>query len=141
MFDGFLAQEWRRRKASELVFYKRISPFFIVHFPNIKFAEDFEKNLLIEDLVYSYNFARTHSVISKLSKYTSFTAPQVNSKVAAAITNSQIAAIIDDDDVKEFLQSVVRAHQGTIDDDNLRILKGLLHPPQEVELDDADIPF
>jgi hypothetical protein len=80
-----------------------ISLFSKAHFPNIKFAEDFEKNLLVDDLVQSYNFARTHSVISKLSKYTSFNAPQVNSIVSAAITNPQIASIVDDDDVREFL--------------------------------------
>ncbi len=141
MFDRFLAQEWGRKKKSELIFYKRISPFFKAHFPDIKFVDDFEKNLLIDDFIHSYNFARTHSVISKLTKYASFTAPQVNSLVSAAITNSQIASIIDDDDVKEFLSSVVKSHEDIIDEDNLMTLNALLNPSAESELDEADIPF
>jgi rRNA-processing protein FCF1 len=141
VFSGFLAEEWTKKKESTLIFYKRISAFFKEYFPDIKLATEFEKDLLIADFTNSYNFARTHSVIAKLSKYTDFTAAQVNAIVSAAVNNSQIRSIIDDPDVLEFLTSAVKGHEDLIDGENLEILRELLNPSKPVVLDDADVPF
>ena len=143
VFNGFLSNEWASKKQSELIFYKRISAFFKDHFPDITLATEFEKDLLISDFTGSYNFARTHSIVARLSKYTDFTAAQANSIVSAAISNSQIRSIVDDPDVLEFLSAVIRGREDQIDRENLEVLKALLSPQSRVELDDADIdtPF
>lgn len=140
-FNGFLATEWVSQKTSEVVFYKRISAFFKEHFPAIKLAVEFEKELLITDLTESSSFARTHSVIAKLSKFTDFTTDQLNAIVSSAISNSQIRSIIDDPDVKELLTSLIKRREDLIDKENLTILKSLLEPSPPSEHDDRDVPF
>jgi hypothetical protein len=140
-FSGFLSQEWRERKKSDLVFYKRISAFFKDHFPDIKLATELEKDLLIEDFATSASFARTHAVVSKLSKYADFTPARLNAIVDAALSNSQIRLIIDDPDVYEFLSAVIKGREKFIEKDNLEAISSLLSPRAKQAVEDDDIAF
>lgn len=140
-FSGFLSDEWRDKRKSNLVFYKRISAFFKEHFPDIKLAAELEKDLLIEDFTNSRSFARTHEVVAKLSKYADFTPAQLNAIVSAAILNSQIELIIDDPDVHEFLTGVIKGHEKFIEKNSLEPLQVLISPPKKQEVEDEDIPF
>jgi hypothetical protein len=137
---GFCLRNGPYRKKSNLLFYKRLSVFFKEHFPDIKLAAELEKELLIEDLAKSGSFARSYSVIAKLSNYSDFTAAQLNAIVDAAISNSQIQMIIRDEDVKIFLVSAITGHEKQIDKDNLETLYLLLEPPSKESVDD-DFPF
>jgi predicted nucleic acid-binding protein len=139
-FNGFLAAEWSKEKRSDVIFYKRISAFFKEHFPAIKLAVEFEKDLLISDLTESSSFSRTHSVIAKLSRFTDFTADQLNSIVSGAVSNSQVRSIIDDSYVRDFLTTVLKGHKGLIDQENLEMLEFLLSPDSK-GLDCANTPF
>jgi predicted nucleic acid-binding protein len=140
-FNGFLLEEWGKRKKSGLIFYKRLSGFFKEHFPEIKFAAELEKELLIEALAHSGTFARTHAVIAKLSKYADFTPDQISAIVAASITNSQISSIIGDDDVHSFLEGLVKGAEKYIDEDNLVEIQDLLQSPKNAVVWDDDDSF
>ena len=130
-FSQFLAWEWATRKKSELIFYKRSSAFFKDKFPDIKFATELEKDLLIKDFAQSGSFATTHAIVAKLSKFTDYTPAQLNAIVTAAVSNSQISLIVTDQDVKEFLTAVIAGHEDQIEDkDYLTMLKSLLNPPE-----------
>jgi predicted nucleic acid-binding protein len=140
-FSGYLFDEWRRKKNSNLVFYKRISAFFKEYFPEIKLAAELEKDLLIEEFTNSKSFAQTHQVVAKLSKYADFTPAQLNAIMSAAITNSQIAHIIDDPDVHEFLTAVLKNDEKLFEKSSLQALATLMAPLKKQEIDDEDIPF
>jgi predicted nucleic acid-binding protein len=139
----FLLEEWSRYKQCDLVFYRRLSSFFKDKFPEIKLASELEKELLIRDLTNSPNFAQTHKVISRLSKFTEFTTAQVNEIAQAGISNNQIRWIIDDPDVEAFFKAI--AQRKTVDPDVRKELGRLLVKPAKSdaveEPDDDEIPF
>jgi len=141
-FKGFLLEEWAQRQKGRLVFYKRLSSFFKDKFPDIKLATELEKELLIRDLASSPNFAQTHNVVSKLSKFTEFTAAQLNEIVEAAISNNQVNWIIDDPDVEAFLKSLTAGRGRDIKPENQKELQRLMTKAAKVnEEDDNEIPF
>jgi len=141
-FKDFLFQEWRDRKHSKIIFYRRLSAFFKDTFPEIKIATELEKELLIRNLAASGSFAQTHSVLAKLSKFTEFTTAQLNEIVEAAISNNQISSIIDDADVEAFLKSVTSGRSRDVKPENWKELQRLMTKPAKVdEVDDSEIPF
>jgi hypothetical protein len=117
--DPYLAEEWKVRKESAIHPHDRISSLFRDHFPNIRLASELEKDLLIQQLASSSSFSNTHNIISKLSRYSQFTPPQVNEIVVAAISNDQIYWIARDSDVHKFLSSIVRGREDLINTENL----------------------
>lgn len=137
-FSEYLAREWADRKKSEVKFYKRLSAFFKEQFPDIKLAAELEKDLLIERLAASGNFAATHFVVAKLGEYGDFTAAQANDIVKAAVSNNQVSWIAGDEDVNAFLTQVVAKHEADIDPASLAELKPLLKKGDGGE-DGADI--
>jgi hypothetical protein len=130
-FSQFLSAEWCSKKKSELIFYKRSSAFFKEKFPDIKFATELEKDLLIKDFAQSGSFATTHALTAKLAKFTDFTPAQLNAIVSAALSNSQIMNILTDQDVEEFMNEIITGHEDQIEDkDDLSMLKSLLKPDE-----------
>jgi hypothetical protein len=140
-FKGFLREEWTQQKTGRIVFYKRLSSFFKDKFPDIKLATELEKELLIRDLAKSPNFTQTHNIVSKLSKFTEFTAAQLNEIVEAAISNNQVSYIVGDSDVHAFLKSVTVGHERDIKPDDRKELQRLITKRAEPEEDDDEIPF
>lgn len=137
--DPFLLDEWQTTNESQLFFYRRLSGFFREKFPDIKFASELEKDLLIRELADSSSFEETHVVVGKLamqSMSSDFSPAQVNDIVSAAVTNNQVYWIIGDSDVNTFLRNVIRGREDEIDPDNLFVLQELL--PEEI---DEEIPF
>jgi predicted nucleic acid-binding protein len=126
-FSDFLLNEWYDRKQTKIYFYKRLSNFCKEQFPNITLATARDKEFLIRDLVNSQSIANTQIAISKLSYYSEFTAAQVNTIVAAAISNRQVVWSIEDDLVKGFLQSIVTNNKQYLDPASLTAIEGLLN--------------
>lgn len=139
LFAPFLLREWKETKGASLISYKRLSELFRDAFPNIKLASELEKDLLIQQLAISLKFAQTHRIIARLSQYSEFTPIQVNDIVEAAITNNQVYWIVEDQDVEEFLTSVIDGRENQIDPDNLKELKHLLGETEDEEY--LEIPF
>lgn len=145
-FNSFLLEEWESKKAANIIFYKRLSSFFRDEFPDIELASEFEKELLIQELMDSGSFEQTHNIISGLDEYSEFTSAQINDIVEAYISNTQIYWIIEDDDVYSFIETVISGNKDIIDEDSLEELRELMgeddsEAVEEVfELDD-DLPF
>lgn len=104
----FLLEEWRARKSasSDICFYRKLSMFFKRHYPSINLKAEIDKDALIEQLAGSQNFATTHSLIAKLSKYDEFAQKQVEELADALLANNQINWIIGDDDVYSFYKKL-----------------------------------
>jgi hypothetical protein len=137
MLKEFLLNEWKASRNSNLVLYRRLSSFFKDKFPDIKLATELEKELLIRDLASSGNFAQTHQVISRLSKFSEFTTPQANELAQAAISNGQIRWIIEDADVQAFFKPI--SQRKDLDPDVRKELLWLLVKPAEAESSEPKI--
>jgi len=124
--SGFLVKEWSDKKNSHIIYYNSLSSFFKTCFPQIRLASELERELLIAELALSSSFAKTHSVIAKLSKYDDFTALQRNQIVEIALFNNQIHMIVSDDDVNTFLRSVIEGYEDKIKPESLDTLKIIL---------------
>jgi len=122
----FLAREWNEKKGSNVILYRRLSPFFNEHYPDIKLASELEKEILIRELVASPTFATTHSVVARLSKYEDFSIAQVNQIVEASLANNQISWIIGDSEIFVFLSNLVESHKDKIEESNLQPLIKIL---------------
>ena len=125
-FDAFLLDEWAKKKSSNLFFYNRLSAFFKEQFPDIKLAGEYEKEALIIELGNSTNFARTHELVARLNRYADYTEAQLNQIVESSMTNNQVAWIIGDEDVKEFLTKILTGNEDKIDVDRAKRLRQFL---------------
>ncbi|MBN3906747.1 MAG: DUF4935 domain-containing protein [Nostoc sp. NMS1] len=134
-FNEFLLEEWRKKKRAKILYHKQISSFFKENFPAIKLASELEKDFLIQELANSSNFVETHEIVAKLSRYIDFTSAQLNRIVDAAVSNNQISWIIPDDDVNEFLTSVITGKEHCIDKNSLQELKELIKNAESVNSD------
>ena len=132
-FNPFLAQEWSAKKNSEIRFYRRLSGLFRDQFPDIKLATELEKSLLIADLANSPNFGETHRVIARLRTFSDFTSAEANDILNAAITNTQVYWIINDEDVRRFLEQVVTGREAAIAPESLKRLRNLLEHRNDAE--------
>lgn len=140
-FNNFLLKEWKEKKDSELIYYKKLSDFFKENFPDINLSGEFEKDILIQGLSSSSNFAQTHKLISKLRKFTEFTHAQANDIISAAVSNNQIYWIIDDEDVNEFIRYIIDKYEDVIEEDNLEHIQHYLSSEVENVNDEDDLPF
>lgn len=107
MFNQYLSAEWREAKDGEVIFFRSLSPFFKKHYPEITLASEVEKDLLIRDLANSGSFARTHSLVARLSNYSEFTDSQAVAIANATLSNNQVRLISGDPDVRRFLRYVL----------------------------------
>jgi hypothetical protein len=112
----FLEKEWHNEKGGEAILYKNLSEYFSQNFKEIKLADEYEKELLIKDLVESSNFRTTHQTIWELRKFSNFSKGQAEAIISAAITNNQIKWIRDDSDVSDFLFSVAETSTEILDE-------------------------
>jgi PIN domain len=107
--NEFLAKEWADRKRSKVRLYRDLAKFFIENFPAIKVAEDVVRNFAVNALASSSNFASTHVAITELERIGTFTVPQVDLLLGAAVTNSQVRWLLQDNDVSAFYTRLLGA--------------------------------
>ncbi len=124
--SDFLLDEWTHKKQTKINFYKRLSSFCKEQFPEIAIASVRDKEFLIRDFVNSQSIADTQKAIAKLSYYQEFTAAQVNTIVAAAISNRQVIWSIEDNLVRSFLSTIVANNAQYLDANSLTSIRGLL---------------
>lgn len=73
--------------------------------------EDREKRNLINELEDSYNFAKTHLVVAKLSKIDNWDRDQAERLYKAALNNSQVLNILADNDLTKFYTFLLGKHK------------------------------
>ncbi len=130
---SYLNTEWEEEKKSTIHFYRRLSSFFKMHFPEIKLASEVEKGLLLKELRESNSFIQTHSIVEKLSLYSDFTVSQADDLIRAALLNNQINWIITDSDVKKLLESCISGKEDQLDENNLKRVQNLMNEKNEFE--------
>lgn len=121
-FDSFLAKEWTHKKRGKILYYRSLSAFFKDNFPNIRLADEYEKDLLIKTLSESLSFKAVHNVVARLSNYDDFSLSQTNDILSAYINNKQIYLIVGDEDVKQFILKVISSKEGSLNSDFIEIL-------------------
>lgn len=104
--DEFLEMEWKEKKKSNLISYRKLSYFFKDHFPDINLQAELDKDGLINQLSVSATFSTTHILIARLSKYDGFTHKQAEDLFDALLVNDQVRLIITDDDVHTFYEGI-----------------------------------
>jgi predicted nucleic acid-binding protein len=138
----FLFEEWQEEKKSEIFFYKTLSAFFQQHFPDIKLATQLEKEFAIASLVNSGTFANTHAAIAKLLRYTDLSNSEINEIIESSISNNQIYKIREDEDVLDYLTSLIRGKEDIIEPGTLNEFNELYHPqPKSVEARESPPDF
>jgi len=150
-FNSYLLKEWIEVKHSDIFYYRRLSSFFKEGFPDIQLASELEKEYLIQQLSKSASFAQTHNIISRLKRYTEFTATQTNDIIDAAVSNNQVRWIVGDEDVYSFLKSVIKDKEHRLDNELLTELNELFDEAElqylaqagtsEEDLSEEDLPF
>jgi hypothetical protein len=134
----FLVREWEEKKGSKILFYRSLTSFFKEHKINIELRWEEEKDRLILELLESPNFAATHGIIGKLSKFINFSEEQIKNIGKAAILNSQVSWIAQDSDVKQFYEKYILSHPKIFTEDEWVELQRIFTTPEE-ELN--DLPF
>ena len=114
--------------------YNRLSAFFSEHFPDIKLASELEKGLLMRDLAASTSFSKTHRVIAALKRFSDFTPSELNDIVFASISNDQVYRIIEDQDVRSFIEQVIADREDQIERTALIRLRQLLDRAAAAEI-------
>lgn len=137
----FLVKEWKKKKASEVHFFRRLSTFFKQHYPDIELARELETELAVRRLVASGSFNTTHNAISMLDKFEWFSESQVNEMATAALSNTQINWILGDSDVFAFFSNLVDEYKDKINPDTAEALVAELARNQAAQVDDDEIPF
>ena len=137
----FLIHEWKEKKNADVIFYRRLAPFFKEHYPDIKLASELEKEMAVQQLVGSRAFVTTHSAIAKLGGFENFSQSQVSEIVDSALTNNQVSWILGDQDVFEFMTKFAAEYKDKIEEEAYEQLMQSLkeHEPEEDE--DDDFPF
>ncbi len=125
-FSPFLQYEWTEKKQSSLFCFSRLSTFFGDRFPEIRFAADLERELLITDLTESSSFARTRRTLRQLVGCSDFTPEQINAIVDATLSNNQIYWIAGDADINGYLKRLVAGQEAIIEPDKLEKFNRLL---------------
>ncbi|EGP5118038.1 PIN domain-containing protein [Enterococcus faecium] len=107
--NSFLSEEWKAKKSSDLYMFNSLSSFFGKHLTHIQLIEEERKDLLVSSLRNSLSFNETHSLVNDLKIYqNSFSDHQVEKLVEAAVLNSQISWILEDEDVNAFYRELLK---------------------------------
>jgi predicted nucleic acid-binding protein len=153
MAKSFLIDEWAQKNGGQLHLYAQIGQFFEAKFPGEDFLLQAEKRDAIEGLIYSGSFAHTHAAIVVIDAYIPFfTNDEAEEVIQGCLSNSQIAWIVSDTDVQDFLTKMLVKFGDSLSDALRKRLKealGILEaePPESEEQEteaapsDDDIPF
>ncbi len=126
--NGFLVREWQLEEKSKIFFYRTLSHYLKARFPDIQLTteSELERVLAIKDLIESSSFAQTHKAIQGLGMFKYFSPTELNDIAKAAVENDQIAKIISDRDVFQFLVNLIQGRKDEIEEPNRNDLTSLL---------------
>jgi hypothetical protein len=116
----FLRDEWGRKKGSDVTVYANLSSMFRDHFPDTKLLVEAEQEmaaraLAVKSLTGSENFLQTHAAVQLALQHADFTRNEVEELFRAAVQNTQIRWIIEDDDVFRFFTQLAHQYSDVVD--------------------------
>lgn len=125
-FNDFLQDEWKTKKKSKVILFRRLSEFFTEAIPDINFASEIEKDIQIQELKNSGFFRDTHNVIARLQRHPYFTISEATDILQATLANNQVSWIAKDEDVSAFLNRIIDEQSKNLDLDLIRQVQDLL---------------
>lgn len=140
LFNSFLTKEWKNKMPlTTFKSYKSLSGFLKENFPTISIESENRKDQLILELQSSKSFASSRTVLYKLSEYNDFTKKQLNDIFEAAINNSQIYWIGNDQDINEILFKILMGNEWKLEKEILEQFKSKYIENKEENND--ELPF
>jgi PIN domain len=130
--SDFLQEEWRQRKNAAAVLYTALPHLFRDHYPDVRLLEALEiemaeRELAVRSLATSANFLQTHAAIEVVSRFSDFLPQEVEELLEAALRNTQIRWIVEDDDVFRFYTRLIHEYQDSLDPGLLAEFWGLFN--------------
>lgn len=125
---NILIYDWNKEYNADLYFFDRISLFTKKYFPDINIQFESEKQLSVERFINSSSYSETHFAIADLSKYQDFSANQVVKMLMAVKTNFQIRNIGYDEDVFNFIVSLMELYESQLSEELLFDIAHLYSP-------------
>jgi PIN domain len=118
--SDFLGKEWAEKKGATATVYSSLPEMFREHYKDIKLLAALEKDLAqrsnaVKALVNSGKFAETHAAVEALAGFAEFLPSEAEAMMRAAVTNTQIERILEDDDVFEFFTKLAHQYSEVID--------------------------
>jgi len=107
-FNQYLFDEWKDTKKSNLFYYNTLTEYFNLHLKHIELETEAQKNDLIEQLGKCDAFRATHTIIAKLSAFSTYSDEQITQLLLAAAINDQVWQIINDPDIKSFYDALLK---------------------------------
>ncbi|MCU0433683.1 MAG: PIN domain-containing protein [Bacteroidia bacterium] len=114
-FNEYLLKEWKKKKSSDLHYFRRLTDFFKSYYPDIEISSETEKEIIIRNLFEAYSFENAKSVVRKLIKFDNFSVKQLNDITAAFISNNQIYWIKDDYVISNAGREIIEKNKDKID--------------------------
>ncbi len=91
-------------------------------------ATQLEREFAISRLVNSGSFVNTHTAIAKLLGYTDLSDSEISEIIESSIFNNQIYQIREDEDVLDYLTSLIRGKENIIEPGTLKRFNELFNP-------------
>lgn len=115
--SSFLLNEWEKKKACKIIYYKSLVSFFKINFPEIKITDEDIKDAKIESFASSEHFDTARVRLKMLEKIGEFSDAQINRIVKASLENSQIygAHRYSPEQIGEVLAKLIEGHESAID--------------------------
>lgn len=135
-FNSFLEQEWKEVKASTIYFYKSISNFFRINFPDIKLSTELRKDITIKKLEKAGSFQSARKHLNELFNLHDFNSDQINKIIEISINNNQVLRISEDSDINEILFSFIDNYENVIDSEILELFNSKINRQNTNEIND-----
>ncbi len=139
-FNLFLKEEWSKRKHSRIIFFVSLLSFLKAHVQEIELQTEQQKEELIAGLFDSHNFQTTHAVIRSLREYHDWSAQQIDDLCSAAINNTQVSWILEDEDVFDFYEDLLSSTKAT-SDSITEIKSRIAEIKEEHDEENGELPF
>jgi hypothetical protein len=131
--SGFLSEEWKHKKKSDVKLYTSISEYFKGEHPDIKLSGEYNKDLWIESLQSSASFDSSRSILRRLLNMGNLSDEQKAKLVHIACANVQVyrAHEYSADSIGGRLWSLIGEHKPPVADEEWKTFCERFVMPQE----------
>jgi hypothetical protein len=112
-----IQNEWKAAKRATVFTHKSLKDFLDVANLGITLQADQERYELVSSLYDSPSYASTHRLVESLSWHDDFTAEETELLCSAALTNTQVSDIIEDEDVRHFFEQLLEKNSNALHKD------------------------
>ena len=138
-FNLFLLEEWEKKKHSKIHYFSSLVSFINAHVKEISLQTEQEKDDMINALIDSWNFRRTHAIIGALNNYHEWSPQQIDDLCRAVVENNQVSRILGDDDVLTFYDNLLDST--SVETDSVSEVKERINSLLKETEYDEDLPF